>query len=210
MPAPVQPTNPPAKHGKGGVILVSTTRAGTPSPVALITEYTVDRKADTVETTALGDANKTYVKGLDDLSGSATGQWDSTDDTLFEAAESVDGCTMEIYPDVNNTFCLKGPAWLDVSVKGGATSAVTVDITFKANGSWTRVAAGAVTPATGATAGTPGTWTPGGSTPPANLAGMTGIVATPTSAWTTGQHMVMGDSNHTHWNGTTWVTGDAP
>lgn len=38
---------------------------------------------------------------------------------------------------------------------------------------------------------------------------MTGIVATPNTAWVTPQHMVLGDSTHTHWNGTAWVTGNA-
>jgi hypothetical protein len=66
------------------------------------------------------------------------------------------------------------------------------------------------TPATGATAGTPGTWTPGGSTPPANLAGTSGVTATPSSAWTTGQYVVLGDSSHCYWNGTAWTAGEAP
>jgi hypothetical protein len=38
---------------------------------------------------------------------------------------------------------------------------------------------------------------------------MTGITATPTTAWTTGQHMVLGDTSHAYWNATTWTAGDA-
>jgi len=66
--------------------------------------------------------------------------------------------------------------------------------------------------ATGATqvSGAAGTWTPSGATPPANLAGMTGITATPSTVWATDSHMVMGDNAHTYWNATAWVTGDAP
>jgi hypothetical protein len=134
--------NPSAIHGKTGLVCVSTTKAGTVAPVALITEWTNDRTSDKVETTALGDTNKTYVKGLDDCKGTFTGQWDSTDDTLFDAAESVDGVQMEIYPDINNAFCLKGPAWLDVSIKGGVSAAVTIDGTYTANGAWTRTPSG--------------------------------------------------------------------
>jgi hypothetical protein len=142
MPAPVQPTNPPGVHGKMGVLCVSTTAAGPVVPVALITEYSVDRTSDKVETTALGSTNKTYVKGLDDVKITFSGIWDSTDDTLFEAAESAEGVLMEIYPDVTNAFCLKGPAWLDVSIKGGVSAAVTIDGNASANGAWTRVASG--------------------------------------------------------------------
>jgi hypothetical protein len=64
--------------------------------------------------------------------------------------------------------------------------------------------------ATGATAGSPGTWTPGGSVAPANLAATTGVTASPATAWTTGQYVVLGDTSHCHWNGTAWTSGDAP
>jgi hypothetical protein len=63
--------------------------------------------------------------------------------------------------------------------------------------------------ATGATAGTPGTWTPAGSIPPATLAGASGVTASPTTAWTTGQSVVTGDGTHIHWDSSAWVTGNA-
>jgi hypothetical protein len=63
--------------------------------------------------------------------------------------------------------------------------------------------------ATGATAGSPGSFTPPGATPPANLAAMAGITASPTTAWTTGQRVVLGDSTTAHWTGTTWAAGSA-
>ena len=43
---------------------------------------------DKVETTSLGDANKRYVMGLKDLSGSFTAFWDRLDDVLFDCADS--------------------------------------------------------------------------------------------------------------------------
>jgi hypothetical protein len=71
----------------------------------------------------------------------------------------------------------------------------------------------AAVPATGATAGIPGTWTPPGSTPRANPASMTGIVATPATAWTSGQYVqtqLAGAAGRTSWSGTAWVGGAAP
>jgi hypothetical protein len=70
------------------------------------------------------------------------------------------------------------------------------------------------TPATGATAGTPGTWTPSGSTPPANAAGATssGVVASPATAWTTGQYVqgsTAGSAGEMHWSSSAWVAGRA-
>lgn len=63
------------------------------------------------------------------------------------------------------------------------------------------------TAATGATAGTPGTWTPVDSYAPTTLAGTTGITASPTTAWTTGQYVVLGDNSKAHWSGTAWAAG---
>lgn len=68
--------------------------------------------------------------------------------------------------------------------------------------------------ATGATAGTPGTWTPGGSSAPADVAALqaSGITASPNTAWTVGQFMqtaTAGTGGQAHWNGTAWVAGAA-
>jgi hypothetical protein len=65
--------------------------------------------------------------------------------------------------------------------------------------------------ATGATAGSPGSFTPSGASLPADLAALNAasVTASPTSAWTTGQHVVLGDASQAHWNGTTWVVGAA-
>ena len=64
--------------------------------------------------------------------------------------------------------------------------------------------------ATGATAGSPGSFTPSGATPAADLAGLSACTASPTTAWTEGQHVVLGDASHAYWDGTTWLAGDAP
>lgn len=70
---------------------------------------------------------------------------------------------------------------------------------------------------TGATAGTPGTWTPAGSTPPASvsalIAASPAITASPASAWTTGQYVQTGTAGtpgQASWNGTAWAAGARP
>jgi hypothetical protein len=79
---------------------------------------------------------------------------------------------------------------------GNATSSVVIE-----------GGAGAGTPATTATAGTPGSFN---GTAPANLAGMSGITASPATAWTTGQYVVLGDASHANWDGSAWDAGEAP
>lgn len=70
-------------------------------------------------------------------------------------------------------------------------------------------------PATGATAGIPGTWTPPGSTPPASQAEAisSGVVASPATGWTTGQYVqtgTVGLPGRITWTGSDWVGGAAP
>jgi hypothetical protein len=38
---------------------------------------------------------------------------------------------------------------------------------------------------------------------------MASVIATPTSAWTTGQHVVLGDASKTYWDGDSWNAGQA-
>jgi len=65
--------------------------------------------------------------------------------------------------------------------------------------------------ATGATAGTPGAFTPTGANVPANLAALVALnpTASPTTLWTVGQRVALGTGT-AHWNSTAWVTGNAP
>lgn len=67
----------------------------------------------------------------------------------------------------------------------------------------------AIVLAAGATAGLPGAYTPANAGPPMTLAGLSTVVASPLTAWTTGQHIVLGDGTTAYWNATAWVAGIA-
>ena len=77
---------------------------------------------------------------------------------------------------------------------------------------------GSENPATGATMGTPGTWTPTGANPPNDpdelIAGdPVPVVASPATVWTAGtyvQTQKTGTTGRAHWNGTAWVAGAKP
>ena len=72
---------------------------------------------------------------------------------------------------------------------------------------WALTPLQAVPNATGATAGTPGSFTPNGSSVPNNIAMLSDVKATPTTKWTTGQYVTLGDGTQAHWNGTAWGAG---
>jgi hypothetical protein len=63
--------------------------------------------------------------------------------------------------------------------------------------------------ATGAVAGIPGHYTPTGAANPANLAGLSSVTASPTSAWTTGQFVNLADASRAHWTGSAWAANAA-
>jgi len=65
------------------------------------------------------------------------------------------------------------------------------------------------TPATGADAGSPGTYTPANSYGPETLADLTGVTASPNTAWTTGQYVRLRDGSLAHWTGSAWAAGAA-
>lgn len=65
-------------------------------------------------------------------------------------------------------------------------------------------------PATGATAGSPGAYSPANSYGPADFASIGSLTATPTTAWVTGDYITLRDGSTAYWNGTAWVAGIAP
>lgn len=65
--------------------------------------------------------------------------------------------------------------------------------------------------ATGVTPGEPGSFTPSGATVPYDLAALQDLGALgETTAWDTGEYVVLGDSSFAYWDGDGWVAGTAP
>lgn len=130
-------------HGKSGVVYISTSGTGSAVNAANLSEWTLNMATDRVEVTAFGDANKTYVQGLKDVTGTMKGFFDdSTTNSLYSGATSSDGVKMYLYVSSNATGrYFYGPAWMDLSVSNPVNGASTVSLTFAANGSWGAVLA---------------------------------------------------------------------
>jgi hypothetical protein len=124
-------------HGKAGRLYLSTTAAGTASPVANLSAWELSLATDRVETTSFGDTNKTYVQGLRDVAVTFEGFWNDTDSTVFTASQSSDGCKAYLYPATTAaTKYAYGPAWADVSMSTGVADAVKISGSLAANGAW--------------------------------------------------------------------------
>ena len=191
-------------HGKKGQVKIGAT------VVASLNSWTLNAATDKADVTAFGDLNKQYVTGLPDVKGSLAGWFDDATDALFDAAEGDTPVALDLFPVSTLTGThWSGQAYLDASIEVPANGPITVSGDWVAAGPWTRTWTAPIV-ATGATAGSPGSFTPTGAQAPANLAGMTGLTASPATAWTTGQHVILGDASHAHWNATAWVAGNGP
>jgi hypothetical protein len=184
---------------------------------------------DTTPATFCGPEVTTTSVGVTSYSLDATVLQDPTFDAVTAYLFEHDTREAYFYLGLNgdgNPPAAIGRARIVAGAFGGdarvtLTATLSLPVTRKpdmwvGNATTNRVITGAgSTAATGATAGTPGTWTPSGSTPPANAAGATsaGVTASPASAWTTGQYVqgsTAGTGGEMHWSGTAWATGKGP
>jgi len=172
-----------------------------------INAFTLDEETEMEDVSCFGDQNRVYVPGLKDLKGTLGGYWNSSELALWKAADSGTPGMLCLRPNNQETgFKWQGLAYLNASIDCSMAAP-------KVSGKWAAAASWAVpgaVVATGATAGIPGSFTPAGATPPANLAAMTGITASPATVWTVGQHVEMGNGQDVYWNGTAWTAGIKP
>lgn len=72
---------------------------------------------------------------------------------------------------------------------------------------WALTPISAAPNATGATAGSPGSFTPNGSAAPNNITLLADVTPSPATKWTTGQYVALGNGTEATWSGTAWVAG---
>lgn len=120
-------------HGQRGRLYVDITGSGSASPVTYLNSWSMDAATDKAEVTAFEDANKTYVSGKEDASGSFAGFYDNATAQLYTAATDGAARKFYLYPDA--TVGTTGPYWFgtgifDFSITGDVGDAV------KISGNW--------------------------------------------------------------------------
>lgn len=133
-------------HGKRGQVSLTTSSPAV--PLISIDAFTLNMARDFVDVTSFGDANKTYVAGLEDISGTFSGNYDRGTGSpesggnmadLLEAAGSETPIRLKLEPDTDDpTHYFEGPAYIDLSISTSASGAVKVSGNFKASGAWTK------------------------------------------------------------------------
>lgn len=123
-------------HGQKGrlyVGLASSTAAA--EPVAFLNSISMEFSTDKAEVTSFEDANKIYVNGKNDVSGSFSGFFDNATAQLYTAANDGDKRRFYFYPDA--TVGTAGPYWygegiFDFSVSVDAGDAAKVSGSYTA------------------------------------------------------------------------------
>lgn len=163
---------------------------------------------DYEDVTCFGDTNRVSIPGLMKAEGEFSGFWNSAELALFKAAMSPTPGTLQLMPNTTEpTFFWQGLAYMGAEIDC-SLEAPKVSGKWTAAGPWT--VPGMVL-ATGASPGTgSGTYTPAGASPPANFAALSTVTASPATAWTSGQRILLADGTTAYWNGTAWVAGTAP
>lgn len=125
-------------HAKDAVVYIAANGSDAASELVGCSEWTLDMSRDSVETTAFGDTNKTYVQGLPDTSGSLTCFWRDDETKLFSAQASTSAVRVYLYFSRNAaTRYAYGTAWFSISMSAGVADAVTMTADFVAGGNWT-------------------------------------------------------------------------
>jgi len=127
--------------GKKSVLYLSTSASGAASNVIKLNSMNIDQSTETIDVSAFGDSNKTYVLGLKDGKASFNGFFDDTEAKYFTAADSSDGCKFYWYPSSDApTKYWYGQAWVSgVSIQSSVNGPVAINGNLAANGAWSRL-----------------------------------------------------------------------
>ena len=108
--------------------------------VAEIRDWSLSESADTIETTSMGDAARTYVPSLTSASGSVSCHWDEADTTGQGAMTVGAEVTLNLYPegsDSGDTYATLSAIVTEAGVSSSFDGLVQASFSFTANGAVT-------------------------------------------------------------------------
>lgn len=124
--------------GRKGKVMIAPDDSSAAVEISLA-EWSLDMTSERFEVTSFGDTNKTYVQGLQDLTGSISGFWNHNETTLFDAAGSAGAVRMYLYPSTDAAdIYWYGTAFIDASISVPVGGPVAISGSFAAAASWGR------------------------------------------------------------------------
>lgn len=120
-------------HGRNGIAYVGILSGAAASPVAFLSDWTINFTVDKAEVTAMGDQNKVYVAGLPDASGDFSGWYDDATSQTYIAATDGVARNFYLYPSTTTpTRYFFGTILPDFAVASGVGAAASVKSTWNA------------------------------------------------------------------------------
>lgn len=129
-------------HGRNGQLYVGiASSSAAAEPVPFVSKWSMNFTTDRQEVTAFGDANKVYVAGLPDASGTFEGYYDDSTAQLFTAASDGEARRCYFYPTTPST---SGPYWygtafFDFTVDTDVAGVVSVNGSISAASDFTKI-----------------------------------------------------------------------
>ena len=125
--------------GRNAAVYISTSGTGAASHLLSATNWTLNMETNTIDVTDFDSTNQEFIQGWPNRSGTLAGWWNDTEDKLYQAIESSDGCNIILYPSKNalgkNFY---GPVWLSGTVEADVNGAVRFTGRFSPRGTWAR------------------------------------------------------------------------
>jgi hypothetical protein len=131
-------------HGRNGIAYVAVTAAASASPMAYLSDWTLNFTVAKVDVTAMGDPNLIWVAGLPDASGDFSGFYDTATAQTYVSATDGQPRNFYLYPSTLGVQG-SGPGQYffgtilpDYAIAGGVAAAVSLKSTWNASSTITR------------------------------------------------------------------------
>lgn len=125
-------------HGRNGIVYLGVNPTDTASPMAYLSDWSINFSVAKVDVTCMGDSNLIWVAGLPDASGDFSGFFDTATAQTYVAAQDGQPRNFYLYPSTigqlgaNPGQYFFGQILPDYSLAGGVSAAVTLKSTWNA------------------------------------------------------------------------------
>ena len=125
-------------HGRNGIVYLGVNPTDLASPMAFLSDWSINFTVAKVDVTCMGDSNLIWVAGLPDASGDFSGFFDTATAQTYIAAQDGQPRNFYLYPSTigsqgaNPGQYFFGQILPDFSLAGGVAAAVSLKSTWNA------------------------------------------------------------------------------
>src|SRR5438309_6550189 len=110
-------------HGRNGIVYIGVNNGDAASPMAFLSDWSINYTVAKVDVTCFGDQNLIWVSGLPDASGDFSGFYDSATAQTYVAAQDGLARNFYLYPTTAQVQYFFGQILPDYALSGSVSSA---------------------------------------------------------------------------------------